>query len=161
MDWIEGEPIRLFCPRLADVFVGREALELTSKVVGRDEVGEVDAQLLMGLVVVTADRRFLEGAVHPFDLSICPGMLGPGQAVIDIVLRAAALITAEPSDRGARNSPEAGPPLLGDAPGSAVQFLGGLGNIPAAPATGLCACSALPPASARLSVRRSARHRPT
>src|ERR1700726_3515569 len=76
-------------------------------------------------------------------------MLGPGQAVIDIVLRAAAPITAEPSDRGARNSPEVGPPLLGDAPGSAVQFLGGLGNIPAAPATGLwlCAQGALPGAA--------------
>jgi hypothetical protein len=37
----------------------------------------------------------------------------------------------------------------GDVPGSAVQFLGGLGNIPAAPATGLwlCAQGALPSAA--------------
>src|SRR6266852_2141592 len=90
MGWIEGEPIRLFCSRLADVFVWVEALQglqPTSKVVGRYGVGEVAAQLLVGFVVVAADRRFLEGAVHPFDLTICPGMPGLGQTVIDVILR--------------------------------------------------------------------------
>ena len=52
------------------------ALQPTSKVVGRDEVGAVAAQLLVGFVVVAVDRRFLEGAVYPFDLTIVQGCLG-------------------------------------------------------------------------------------
>jgi hypothetical protein len=70
MDWIEDESIRLFCPCLADVFVGCQALEglePASKVVGRDEVGEVAAQLVVGFVIVALDRRLFEGARHVAD----------------------------------------------------------------------------------------------
>ena len=34
---------------------------------------------------MSIDRRFLDGAVHPLDLPIGPGMLGLGEAMIDIV----------------------------------------------------------------------------
>ena len=88
MGWIEDESIRLFCPCLADVFIGcqtLQGLEPAGKVVGRDEVGEVAAQLVVGFVVVALDRRLFEGAVHAFDLPVGPRVLGLGQAMIDII----------------------------------------------------------------------------
>ena len=71
------EPVRLFCPAFADVFVGCEAfegLEPLGEVVGRDKVDEVLAQLVVGLVVEALDGCFLDGPVHPLDLAIGPGM---------------------------------------------------------------------------------------
>jgi hypothetical protein len=47
----------------------------------------VAAQLHVGFVVVAPDRRLLEGPVHAFDLAVGPGVLGLGQAVVDVVLR--------------------------------------------------------------------------
>src|SRR5579859_5957227 len=73
MDWIACEAVWVFFPNAANVFVGRktlQCLEPTAKVVGGNEVRQVAAQLAVGFVVVTLDRRFLEGAVHPLDLSI-------------------------------------------------------------------------------------------
>jgi hypothetical protein len=35
------------------------------------------------LVIVAADRRVLERAVHVFDLPIRPGMVGLGEAMLD------------------------------------------------------------------------------
>ena len=76
---------------LADVFVGRQAfqgLEPAGEVVGRDEVGEMAAQLVVGFVVVAFDRRFLEGSVHALDLAVGPGMVGLGQPMLDGMLPA-------------------------------------------------------------------------
>ena len=42
----------------------------------------------MGLVEVSFDGCVLDGSVHAFDLPVGPGMLGLGQAMIDIVLGA-------------------------------------------------------------------------
>src|SRR5579862_2640878 len=86
MAWIEGEAIWLFFPDAANVFVGRkplQCLEPTAEVVGGNEVNQVAAQLAVGLVVVPLDGRFFEGAVHPLDLPIGPGMVGFGEAVLD------------------------------------------------------------------------------
>ena len=72
----------------AEVFVGRETfqgLEPLGEVVGADEVGEVAAQLVVGGVVEALDCGLLDGAVHPLDLAVGPGMLGLSQAMIDIV----------------------------------------------------------------------------
>src|SRR6266851_7919249 len=88
MGWIEAESIRLFCPCLADVLVGCEApegLEPASKVICRDEVGEVAAQLVVGFVVVALDRRLLQGAVHAFDLAVGPRVVGFGHPMLDAV----------------------------------------------------------------------------
>jgi hypothetical protein len=46
------------------------------------------AQLVAGLVVVSFDDRVLEGAVHPFDLAVRPGMIGLCQSMFDSVLTA-------------------------------------------------------------------------
>src|SRR5579864_6102487 len=86
MDWIEGEAAWVFFPNAANVFVGRktfQCLEPTAKVVGGNEVSQAAAQLAVGFVVVALDGRFLEGAVHPLDLPIGPGVVGFGQAVFD------------------------------------------------------------------------------
>jgi hypothetical protein len=46
------------------------------------------AELLMAVVVVAFDGRVLEGSVHPFDLTVGPGMVDLGEAVLDVVLAA-------------------------------------------------------------------------
>jgi hypothetical protein len=94
MGWIEVESGGLFCPDLADVFVGREALQglqPASEVEGVNEVAEVAAQLIVGLVVEALDRRLLDGPVHPLDLAVGPGVLWLGQAMIDVGLCAGQL----------------------------------------------------------------------
>ena len=91
MERIEGESFGLFCPGLADMFVGREALErleALGEIVSADEVAEMASQLLVGLVEEAFDRRLLDGAVHALDLTVGPGVPGLGEAMIDIVLRA-------------------------------------------------------------------------
>ena len=60
-------------------------LETASEVVGRDEVGQVRSELLVTVVVIAIDRRFLEGTVHALDLTIRPRVVGFGQAVFDTV----------------------------------------------------------------------------
>ena len=42
-------------------------------------------QLVVALIVEALDGRFLDGAVHPLDLSVSPGMVGFGKPVLDIV----------------------------------------------------------------------------
>lgn len=78
----------LICPAFADVFIGRETLEgfePFGEVVGRDEVGEVFAQLVVVLVVEAFDGCFLDRPVHPLDLAVGPGVLGLSGSVIDVV----------------------------------------------------------------------------
>ena len=48
-------------------------------------------ELGVGSVVVALDGRLLEGAVHPFDLAICPWMVWLGEPVFDAVLIADAV----------------------------------------------------------------------
>src|ERR1700690_2118795 len=94
MERIEDESLGLSCRGLADVFIGRETLQglqSASEVVSSDEVGEMVAELLVALVVEAVDRCFLDGPVHPFDLTVCPRVLGLGQTMVDIVLGAGKL----------------------------------------------------------------------
>ena len=87
MGWIEFESMGLFCPEVADVFVGcksSEGLESSSEVVGVDEVSEVLTEVQVGFVVEAFDSSFLEGSVHAFDLAVGPGMFQLGQAMIDV-----------------------------------------------------------------------------
>src|SRR5438874_11760103 len=60
-------------------------LETASEVVGRDEVGQMRSELLVTVIVIAIDRRFLEGTVHALDLTIGPRVVGFGQAVFDTV----------------------------------------------------------------------------
>src|ERR1700754_77838 len=62
-----------------------ERLESFSEVVGSDEVAEVGAQLLVGVIVVALHRSLFDGAVHTLDLSVRPGMIGFREPVIDTV----------------------------------------------------------------------------
>ena len=86
MDGIESKPIRFFLPASADEFVGgkaAESLESFGEVVGSDEVAEVNAQLVMAVVVVALNSGFFDGAVHALDLAVSPGMVRFGEPVVD------------------------------------------------------------------------------
>ena len=92
MERLEFESFWLGSPAFADVFVRREALQglqPSSVVVGVDEVGEVSFELIVSIVMVALDGRFLDRAVHALDLAIGPGMLDLGQPMFDAILLAA------------------------------------------------------------------------
>ncbi len=75
----------------ADEFVGCEAfegLQSSPEIVGADEVGHVISQLVVVVVVEAFDRRLLDRAVHPFDLTVRPGVLDLGEPVVDLMLLA-------------------------------------------------------------------------
>jgi len=77
---------------LADVLVRREAfqgLEPSSVIVSSNEVGEVALELVVTIVVIAFDCRFLDSSVHALDLTIGPRMLDLGQPMFDAVLSAA------------------------------------------------------------------------
>jgi len=88
MDRIESEAIRFCCPGFADVFIGRETLqgfEPTAEVIGSDKISQMGAQLVTCFVVVTVDGGLFEGAVHALDLTVRPGVIGFGQAMLNAV----------------------------------------------------------------------------
>jgi len=69
--------------------IGGETLqgfEPSSEVVGAHEVSQMLSELVMAVVVVAFDRRVFDGAVHPLNLTIGPGMSRLGQAMVHIVL---------------------------------------------------------------------------
>jgi hypothetical protein len=81
LERVEFESFWLGSPAFADVFVGCEALQglqPPSVVVGGDEVGKVSFELIVSIVMVALDGRFLDRAVHALDLAIGPGMLDLG-----------------------------------------------------------------------------------
>src|SRR5271168_108143 len=87
MDRVEPESFGFICPCFADEFVGREALEgleSPGEVVGRDEVSKVALKLIMRVVVEALDGGVFDGAVHAFDLTVGPRVLGLGEAMVDI-----------------------------------------------------------------------------
>ena len=92
MDWIERESFRLFCPELADEFVRCEALqglEASREIIGCDEVRQMRFELLMTVVVIAFDGRFLDRSVHALDLTVRPGVFDLGQPAPDAILPAA------------------------------------------------------------------------
>src|SRR5262249_7474985 len=92
LERIEFESFWLGSPAFADVFVRRESLQglqPPSVVVGVDEVGKVSFELIVSIVMVALDCRFLDRAVHALDLAIGPWMLDLGQPMFDAILLAA------------------------------------------------------------------------
>ena len=93
---IQPEPFWFLGPDPANVFVRGQpvqGLQSAGVVVGDHEQVEVVRQLLMAVVVISFDGGVLDGAVHPFDLPVGPGMVRFGQPVLDAVL------TAEPVEQ--------------------------------------------------------------
>jgi hypothetical protein len=73
--------------QFADGFVGCEALEglqSSAEVVGLDEIGEVPAELVVGVVVEALDGCFLDSPVHAFDLAVGPRVSWFGEPVVDV-----------------------------------------------------------------------------
>src|SRR5258708_25237446 len=80
--------------QFGDGFVWFEAakgLESPSEVVGCDEVRQVRFELFVGVIEEAFDGGFLDGAVHAFDLSVGPGMVGLGQTVADAMTKTGAI----------------------------------------------------------------------
>ena len=94
MDWVECKSVWVVGPEFADGFVGCEAakgLESPSEVIGCDEVRQVRFELFVGVIEEAFDGGFLDGPVHPFDLSVGPGMVGLGQTVADAMTKTDAI----------------------------------------------------------------------
>lgn len=91
LERIEFESFWLGSPAFAGVFVGCEALQglqPPSVIVGGDEVGKVSFELIVSIVMVALDGRFLDRAVHALDLAIGLGMLDLGQPMFDAIFLA-------------------------------------------------------------------------
>ncbi len=89
VEGIDSKPKRGFLPKLADELVGSKSsksFELHGEVVGHQERLEMFFELLMGLIVVAFDGSLFKGSVHALDLTVRPGMLWFGAAVLDFVL---------------------------------------------------------------------------
>ena len=92
LERVSFESLWLGSPGFADELVWGEAcegLEASGEVVGVDEVAQVGAQLIVGLVEVAFDGGVFDGAVHSLDLTIGPRMLDLGQPMFDAILLAA------------------------------------------------------------------------
>ena len=91
MGWIESKSFGFLRPDFADELVGSKALrglEPLGEIVSGDEVAEVSLQLVVAVVVVALDGRFLEDPIHTFDLAVGLGVVGLGQPVFDAVTMA-------------------------------------------------------------------------
>ena len=85
---IKPKAFRLLLPTLADVLVGRQPskhLESFGKVISREKLREMLFELLVRLIVVALDRRLLDGAIHPLDLSVSPRMIDFRQTMFNSV----------------------------------------------------------------------------
>jgi len=89
MVWIEVEAFWLICPAFADELIGCQAFEgfqSAAIIVGIDEVLKVGFELTVAVVVIAFDGCFLDCSVHPFDLTVGPGVFDFGEAVLNIIL---------------------------------------------------------------------------
>ena len=65
-----------------------KGLEASGEVVGLEERPEMRAQPVVRLVVVATHGRFLERAVHPFDLTVGPRVVRLREPVLDLEIGA-------------------------------------------------------------------------
>jgi hypothetical protein len=78
-----------------------ESLESFGEIVSSDEVVEVSQQLVMTVVVIALDGRFLDGSVHAFYLPVGPGMIRFCEPMFDAVQQTdphRALVDRTPSE---------------------------------------------------------------
>jgi hypothetical protein len=60
-----------------------KCFEAASEAIGLDEVVQVEVELLVAVIMAAFDGSFFKGAVHPLDLSICPGVFGLREPVLN------------------------------------------------------------------------------
>ena len=91
LERIKIEPFGFDCPSFADELVRGETfegLEPTAEIIGVDEIGEIAAQLVVIVIVVSLNGRVLDRAVHSLDLTVDPRMIDLGEAMRDSVFSA-------------------------------------------------------------------------
>ena len=91
VEGIQSESLGLFCPELTNPLERREApkaLEPLRKVVRIEEGGHMRSKARMRGVEEPADGGLLDGAIHPFDLTVGPRMVEFREPMVDTVLGA-------------------------------------------------------------------------
>src|SRR3546814_12544954 len=82
MVWLHIEDIRLGFPEFFDGLIGcleAQCLQLLGKVVSDQPVADMAAQLVDRRVMERFDGGLLDGAHHPFGLTVCPWVIGVGE----------------------------------------------------------------------------------
>jgi hypothetical protein len=83
MVWLHIEDIRLGFPEFFDGLIGcleAQCLQLLGKVVSDQPVADMAAQLVDRRVMERFDGGLLDGAHHPFGLTVGPWVIGFGEA---------------------------------------------------------------------------------
>ncbi len=86
--WIDSQSFRLVCPLFTDEFVWGQAsqcLQSACEVVGVYKIIQMSDKLLMVIIMIALHRRFLDRAVHAFDLAVRPGMVRFAQAMCNAI----------------------------------------------------------------------------
>jgi hypothetical protein len=94
MVWVHDEAFGLPCPGFAEILIRRqsvERLQSAREVVSLYEVVQAALELLVAVVVMASDGGFLDGAIHPLNLPVRPGVVDLSQAMLDGVLAANAI----------------------------------------------------------------------
>ena len=101
MERIEFKAVRFNLPARTDELKRGEAsqgFETFCEVVGVEEGGEVFLELGMGLVMIGANRCFLDRGIHAFDLAVGPRVVWLGESVINIVTGTREFESVSPED---------------------------------------------------------------
>src|SRR5579871_275159 len=91
MDWIKSKSVGVFLPGFADEFIRGKAskrFESSGEVVSCHEISQVLAKLSVAVIVEAVNGGLFDGAIHAFDLSVGPRVIGFGQAMIDSMPKA-------------------------------------------------------------------------
>ncbi len=99
---VDFESFWFFCPDASDIFVRGEPaqrLQPAAVVIGVDEQLEVSPELVVAVVVIAFYGGVFDGAVHPLDLPVGPGMVGLGEPMLDAVLTADLVEAVDPVTR--------------------------------------------------------------
>src|SRR5918999_847494 len=91
---IRGKAVWFFMPALTDILIGGkpfECFESLREVIGHQKGMQMLFQMVMSLVVIFFHSGVFKRAVHAFHLTIGPGMVSFGEAMLDAILLADAI----------------------------------------------------------------------
>lgn len=85
------EPFGLDSPYHSHKFIGRfsfQGFQYSRKVIRHKKGMAMLLQLRMAGIMIAGDKSFFKCPVHSFDLPVCPGMVYPGQLMLNAMLNA-------------------------------------------------------------------------